>query len=361
MTSMDVVQFVRGACEASIYFAPKDIGLTMAELVEVGQRLGFGPGEVRDTTNAFAKNVRGSRTRFWCEHMVTLLADFDVVMLPDPRNRTAFEIVRRELTRIAKEEGRSTRVPRSVIVNRAIEQGVSEHDAEVTVTCLVLSGALSTTEDGSLSVAVFDEVAEAPHGRPIEIHGRKALLEAVRSVIAARSGDTRQARDPLREFEKHLDKLGMSRLRQWWRQTSTELGLLVPGTTPVAACVMSAALVEAALAFCVKFSRERGLAPFGARMFANEPPTRWHIDDLVNGAAQGPNEILDAPTKNMALMLGSERQRIHGGRWIVPDGGIPAVDVASGKRSVDTATKVVECIVTWLEKNESAPLKVSTS
>jgi hypothetical protein len=74
-------------------------------------------------------------------------------------------------------------------------------------------------------------------------------------------------------------------------------------TSPVAVCVLSAALVEGALTFVVQHARSRNLGVFRSRDF-DGPARTWKIDDLVSSAASGSDTaILDIPTKSRAEIL----------------------------------------------------------
>ena len=52
MRQQEVQQFLAAALECSVYVAPKDPGLTHAELFEAGGRVGYQEGELGDALGA---------------------------------------------------------------------------------------------------------------------------------------------------------------------------------------------------------------------------------------------------------------------------------------------------------------------
>ena len=67
---------IKLALEASIYVAPADHGLTEAELVEVGGRMGRGPGAIRDALRALMYEFKKQDGRIRIVDGDSLLASF---------------------------------------------------------------------------------------------------------------------------------------------------------------------------------------------------------------------------------------------------------------------------------------------
>jgi len=156
--------------------------------------------------------------------------------------------------------------------------------------------------------------------------------------------------EPLDAFAEELEKLGYREFRLWWSQIVAELRQCNPSSTPVAACVLAAALVEGALTFIVKHARAKGL--FQSKDYDREPRT-WKIDDLVASAASGgPSAILDASTRARADTLIRTRQRIHAGRMLSEyPAGPPDLRPDEARDAKASAEQVVRAILDWLQRN----------
>src|ERR1035437_127988 len=95
MQIQDVVKLLQAAIEASLYVAPRDFGLTFAELVEVGGRLGLKEGEITDALGypkalAFTGQPRRLTLpdHLWNHYGMLVFGDE-----PELRNSTAFDFV----------------------------------------------------------------------------------------------------------------------------------------------------------------------------------------------------------------------------------------------------------------------------
>jgi hypothetical protein len=132
----------------------------------------------------------------------------------------------------------------------------------------------------------------------------------------------------------------------------SELRQTNPQSSPVAALVLAAALVEAALTFVVRHARKLGLGVLASKDFEGNPRT-WKIDDLVASASRGGDtSILDVSTRQRAESLIQARQRIHAGRMLAdfPTGGAPDLRPDEARDARATAEAVVRRVLDWLAK-----------
>lgn len=352
---MDAEKFVRAALECSIFFDPRDPGLSHAEIVEAGRRAGLGDGDV-------ARGMRGLVSRLGAtKYQVEKPAAaefFNPEPKPDYRNPLAFEFVCVEL-RKARSAG-FARIDRDVLVERGVAQGLKRNDVEVAVTIYVLADYL-VEKDGAISFApgrgdqnLPSEQIASRGGRDFTI-GRPELATAysiVKDIIERRNDARPLEAEPLDAFAAALESLGYGNLRMWWVQTVAELRVLDTAMTPVAVCVLAAALVEGALAFVVKHARSLDPGPFKSTDFDRDPRT-WKIDDLVTSAATGKeNAILDPSARTRAAELIKTRQRIHAGRMLAEfPSGVPDLRPEEGRDARATAELVTRRILDWLGKH----------
>src|SRR5260221_5554744 len=63
MSMQDAVQLLQAAIEASVYVDPKEPGLTVGELHEVGKQAGLRDGEWGDAIRELTKNQPGGRDK----------------------------------------------------------------------------------------------------------------------------------------------------------------------------------------------------------------------------------------------------------------------------------------------------------
>jgi hypothetical protein len=181
-------------------------------------------------------------------------------------------------------------------------------------------------------------------------HARSRVMPHVKDVIERRTDGRPQSAEPFVAFPEQLGKLGYSQFRLWWNQTVAELGRTDPNSSPLSALVLAAALVEGALTFIVGHARSFSLGVFGSKDFERDS-TKWHIDDLVAGAARGSDPVLDPQSKNRADGLIRTRQRIHVGRMLVEfPQGVPDLRPEEAREAKAVAEQVVRSVVDWLAK-----------
>ena len=270
-----VVQFVQAALECSIYIAPKDFGLTYDEIMEVGKRIGFQAGEIGDALQQIGAQqvtVRQVRNRFYPDHStVTMMGVFALREEPDYRNFAALDFICSELNaRIRAEGARNARLERSVVVERAVAQGIPRNDIEAAITIFVLCQQLIEEHgllrrNGGLYQPLPSEQQSQAVGQAISKAARARGYPIVKDVIERRSDNRPKHVEPLDAFADELDKLGYGHFRLWWNQTVAEFRYGSTQSTPVSVCVLAAALVEGALAFVVTHARKLELRTLGSK------------------------------------------------------------------------------------------------
>jgi hypothetical protein len=120
---------------------------------------------------------------------------------------------------------------------------------------------------------------------------------------------------------------------------------------PTTACVLAAALAEAALTFVVARARSLNLGTLNSKTFA-ESPTQWKFEDsLKSAAAGGPDAILAPPLRDRADRLNVIRRRIHAGRLLGenPSGPIPDIRPEEPREAVEALDAVLRSILDWLD------------
>jgi hypothetical protein len=180
------------------------------------------------------------------------------------------------------------------------------------------------------------------------------VLPLVRDILERRT-DGRQSRaEPLDAFGEALAGLGYGQFRLWWTQAVAELRRTDVESSPLSSLVLSAALVEGALAFVVKRGRALDLGPFASSDF-REDPRRWKLEDLVTSASKGgPNAILDTSALRRADTLLRSRQRIHAGRMMSEfPTGVPDLRPEEARDAKATTEIVVRRVLDWLDQHPS--------
>ena len=353
--NQEIISFLKTALECSILVAPVDPGLTFDEICEVGKRAGYQEGEIGDA-------LRYVTTRYFGEKR--LLPDADTTTSwvfffreePDFRNFQAFDFVVGELNALTKAVGSAhALIDRSVMVERAIAEGISRHDIEVAITYQVMSKTL-TEKDSILRLA---------HGGPAGLPSqqlnsqrttvrkphRSRAFPIVKDVIERRNDQRPKFVEPFDAFAEELEKLGYGGFRLWWKQTVAELCQGNPNSTPVSILILSAALVEGALTFVVKHARNKGLGVFQSKDF-DRAPRAWKLDDLVASAASGSDSaILTQQLKARTEILIYSRQRIHAGRMLAdfPAGPLD-LRPEEARDAKATSELVVRSVLDWLGK-----------
>ena len=359
-----LIAFLKACLECSVYLAPTEPGLTYDELLEVGKRAGFQPGEISDALQQVTtiylgrQNVRlqpaESDTLLWLHFAIPQDG-------PDYRNPLAFDFIFDQLRASARANGiLNAKLERSVVVERAVADQIPRRDVQAAITIMILAKTLQE-KDGILSFARGRENFASPREQLSQQHSRGAIRHnearakaylMVKDIVERRFDGRPKSAEPLDAFAESLDNLGYGNFRLWWTQMVAELRQASTQTSPVAATVLSAALVEGALTFVVKHARALNLGVMGSKSFEGNP-TSWRIDDLISSAASGGKAaILDNTTQLRASALIRARQRIHAGRMLSEfPGGPPDLRPEEARDAQQTAEQVVRRIVDWLQQH----------
>lgn len=356
--NQEIISFLRAALECSVFVDPIDPGLSYEEILEVGKRANYLPGEIGDEMKLVTTQFMGSSR---------LLPDSNTMVSwvffnredPEYRNFAAFDLVIAELNVLTRTEGAARAlIERTVLVERAIANGIPHHDVELAITYLVMAK-LITERDGVLRMpsgvrGLPSEQLRAGPNQTFRNPSRERAYPIVKDVIERRTDGRPKHAEPLDAFADELEKLGYGRFRLWWKRAVAELRHTDPNGTPVSASVLAAALVEGALTFIVAHARKSGV--FQSKDYDKDPRS-WKIDDLVASAASGsPSAILDLQTKSRAETLIRSRQRIHAGRMLsdYPDGP-PDIRPEEARDAKATAEQVVRAVLDWLQRHPPSP------
>lgn len=367
MVDHRVVAFVRAALECSVYVAPTEPGLTHPELVEVGRRLGFQLGEISDAlAQVNTHEHEGPRGHLMPDHAAFVVAMwFNETQNPEYRNYDAADFVFAQMDEAARIAGRErAAIERSVLVERAVQSGLPRLDSQAAITLLHLYG-IFRCEAGVITFPPGRGRHASPSeqrrdSRRSEARQRPELARVyakVKDVVARRADGRPPSSEPLEAFASEMQGLGYGVFRMCRAQAVAELRQCDAQTSPLAATVLAAALVEGALTFVVKHARALGNGgPMGSKTF-NEPPQRWRIDDLVASAASGGDAaILDNSTRLRAEALIRARQRIHAGRMLSDyPGGPPDLRPEEAREAKATVELVVRRILDWLQQFPPTP------
>lgn len=356
----EVFTFIGDALEYSVFAAPRKPGLSTAEILEVGSRLGYREGEIKDGLRALDRQEGGR----WIPNLY-LTSTFLHGNDPEYRDIAAFDFVVNELRGLARELGAARAVlDRDTLVARAAAEGLNEDAVEAAVAVYLLGGHLLAVEDG-LRLAPGREMYALPSvqaaGGGIKVTQPRVrareTMAAVVDVVRRRSDGRLAASEPRKAFGQALEGLGHGRFRVWWSSTDQELRLADP-RQPMTVCVLAASLAEGALTFLVARARALNLGPMGGRTFEG-PSTRWRFDDLLAGAAAGgTNAVVDEDTRRRAKHLNDVRQRIHPGRLLDenPTGPIPDLRPEESREALITLDRILRSVLDWLAAHPpSAP------
>jgi hypothetical protein len=358
--NQEITTLLKAAVECSVFISPTDPGLSYQEILEIGKRAGFQQGEVGDSANHAGQRLRGF-PRIMPDASTIHMWGFLQREEPDYRNFKAFDFIVSELNARVRADGiAKAQIEQSLLVERAVAEGISRHDIEVDIVYQLLSDVIIET-NGFVSFRHKHGVRELPsetleklsigNRAPMRKPARTRVFPIVKDIIERRTDGRPQSIEPLDAFSEQLDKLKYGTFRLWWRQTVAELRRTDPQSSPLSAVVLAAAIVEGALTFVVKHARALNLAVFRSSDFDRDPRT-WKIDDLVASAASGSDSaILDHQTKIRADMLIRSRQRIHAGRMLSEfPAGTPDIRPEEARDAKITADQVVRCILDWLQK-----------
>ncbi|HVW26405.1 MAG TPA: hypothetical protein VHC69_13640 [Polyangiaceae bacterium] len=333
----------------------------MAELVQLGERLGLHEGEIHDAVRAGNYRDfegRGGRLRLTSDG-APHLSDFMFPVEPDPRNWQAFEFIQVHLTELARRVGQAkARVDRSVLVAHGEAEGHHRRDLEVAIILLQLAGRLDV-QDGGLGYTRGSEryalpsvqVKEADGDRAFGVQERKWLVKVmplIPDVLSRRTDGRPAAIEPLDAFAEMLRMLGHDRFAIWWKQTVAELRLADPARMPTTVTVLSAALAEASLALVVQTAQDTGRS-----MTKNlpEPPRQWKFEQLAKAAKTGSEPILDEPLFQRCVNLNDIRQRIHAGRLLERQATGPHPDTRpeEAREAKATLDALLRRVIDWVD------------
>jgi hypothetical protein len=352
-----LAQFLRTALECSIYHAPRDPGLTQAELFEVGNKAGFQEGEIGDALPYVAVGQFGKSAKLMCDPE-PFWAHITMRLNPEFRNIDAYDFMYSQINMRLKSEGKRAQFERSVLVARAVDAKIPMLDIEAAIAMSII-GEVLIERDGLLSSKhglIYDPLPSAQPVHPWPVSdANKAMRQraylAVKDVIDRRTDGRPKHAEPLEAFSDALDRLGHGPFRLWWTQMVAELRHTDAQFSPVSSLVMAAALVEGALTFCVSHARAKQLGVFRSKDFEGEPKS-WKLDALIKSAAYGGEAaVLNEPTRSLASALAETRQRIHAGRMLSTfPHGVPDLRPEEARAAKATAEKVVRQVLIWLEK-----------
>lgn len=357
MSQQKVMAFLQIALECSVYVAPKEPGLTYAELLEVGKRVGLQAGEIGDALPRVATQYFGRSGRLFLDHPDPMWSHFAMRREPEYRNIEAFDFMHVQLNDLIRSEGaRNARIDRAVLVDRAIAAGISRDHIEAAITISALCDVV-VEKDNVLSSRYGTPIEPLPSMQPVmpvpvrNREERGKIFGIVKDVVERRTDGRPKHAEPLDAFPEALARLGYGNFRLWWTQTVAELRTANYTTAPVSSLVLSAALVEGSLTFVVAHARAKNFAVFRSSDFKGEPRT-WKIDELINSAASGGEAaILDEPTRHRAATLSKARQRIHAGRMLSDyPTGVPDLRPEEARDGRATAEQVVRRVLDWLER-----------
>jgi hypothetical protein len=355
MHNRNAETFIDAALECSVFVAPHAFGLTREELLEAGTRHSLGRGEISDALEVLARGRRFDGHRFLPEFDFTR-ADFLTEEVPDYRNIDAFQAVLQVLGELERNEGQKTRMARSVLVERAAQEGVHRRDVEAAVSVLILAERLAADKDeiwapnGARSYAMPKDQQRQRFGKR-ERPSLGAAFAIVKDIVARREDGRPLAAEPLDAFSERLAPLRYGQFRMWWDQTVAELRRQEPAQSPTAMTVLCAALVEGALTFIVKHARDRQLGVFASNDFSGSANT-WKLENLVKSAASGGDSaVLDSSARSRVDELVRARQRIHAGRMLMDfPNGVPDLKPEQAREALATTELTVRRVLIWLEK-----------
>lgn len=352
----NVHQVIEQMLELSVFAAPLQPGLSTDEILEVGNRLGLQPGEIKD----YLQRRPRSGGRQLPLGAVTL-PNFFMRFEPEFRNESAFEFVLTEFKELARQLGESKACSsREALVSKGAGKALAEIDVQAAITTYVLCGVLAEEQHvvqlapGRAGWGLPSQQSRNGTNQPARsLHKGQEMLAAVRDVISRRTDGRLKSAEPRKAFASVLNELGHARFRLWWSSTSDELAIASANNSPLTMCVLSASLAEGALTFVVRRAQELHLGTMASTTFTG-PPSRWRFEDLLASAAKGGSDaIFDEDLRRRADRLNSLRQRIHPGRLLDqnPTGPIPDLRPEEAREAVETLDKILRRVLDWIEQH----------
>lgn len=355
----DIESFLKGAVDATVFLAPRDIGLTFAELLEVAGRAGYREGQTRDAVNRVWRQQAWGQSRFLPQYNGMAFSDFNFEWSPELRCIEAVEFAAGELRRIADEvTAAKASVARDVLVERAVQAGLSRETIESAIAGLLVDG-IFEERDGLLRrppnrwvwPLPSEQLKHYPNGNRHRLD--KAPLERayplVEDVVRRRNDGRAPKAEPLDAFEATLVGLAQQRFVAWWVQARSELRTLSDTQQPTATIVVAAAMAEAALSFVLRPAQSAGLM---SRTDVTKPRS-WRFEEMANGTKSGKQDVrsmLSDRARARCLELNELRQRIHVGFLVSSNAGpIPDVRPEQAREARQTLDMMLRDILEWLE------------
>jgi predicted nucleotide-binding protein len=193
MRDDEIKKFIIDVVTASVFVAPRDVGLTRDELTTLAKDAGYLPGEIKDGINEVCKHYPYARGRVLPIRPGLGYSDFNATWGEnDPRDPDVFNNVRCEMQLFAREEGVTAWIDRSLFADKCVALGMSPHDAEVAISCIILDE-IFEEEKGRVRyrpgkhkyILPHEQIAtRSPFTWPSRIGD---LLPFVRDIIARRS------------------------------------------------------------------------------------------------------------------------------------------------------------------------------
>lgn len=146
--NVDVEKIVTTAVECSVFLSPTEIGLSTAELVEVGSRLGYEEGEVRDTIQ-YARKAGTLHQSMGKPYLVLKANPWVCDFLlpaeePDFRSVPAHDFVLGHLQELVRKLGeQNAQIERSVLVERGVASGLPHDAIEAAIAVMIIGELVS--------------------------------------------------------------------------------------------------------------------------------------------------------------------------------------------------------------------------
>lgn len=347
--------FVLQALVASAIASPKNPGLTLDELVDLGREENYGPGEISDAVRQHRTDIR-NRLIFGLgthEHFIGMV---DIDYQPEFRNLAAMDHIHKYFYEQRRQVGsRAVGAERSVLVADGVREGISENDMEVAIT-LLLSGRVLEEKEGEIkpghigtelhtSKTTTVDRMQLPSGQI------RPLIERIRDKISRRNGGRPTSTEPLEAFRSILPELGYQYFVTWWTELAAELRAANPKTAPTSITVIAAAMAEGALSLIVTFAQGKGLTMKNLQ----DPKRNWKFEALVSAAKTGSDPIIKDEVVAMSCMrLNKDRQRIHAGRLLDSPADYPYPEFRSveAREATRTLDLLLRAIIDWFTRNK---------
>jgi hypothetical protein len=353
--------FILDAVKASLFAMPREHGLTVTELLELGRADDIKQGELMDTLRAATAFVeqKGSRYRLHPnlsqDLIYFIIGGFD----GDPRNPKAFQFVWKTFHELMREHGaQNAKIDRSVLLARGTAEGLLELDLDLAVETYIWGRALqeqggtllgglggqSSPEEQRRQALQHYQASRSPHA------GAAAMIEQVRDIMMRRTDRRPPSVEPIAAFAAALDDLKLSGLKAWWNEIAGELRRADNQTSPTSVIVLAAALAEASL--CAVISRARTLDATMTGVKVDDPKS-WKLVELQKFARRGEKPIIVGDLVPRVDQLNEQRQRIHAGRYWIAGRPANGFDLRpeEARAARETLDQLLRAVLDWLRDN----------